>query len=342
MRRLPDVEFVVYEPSDCRVASLLGEVQNVSAKRTHLTSEGRALRFIRGLHYWRPELARERFDLIDWLTLPVVKNPADRIVLTVHDIRRLQPEYGGLEQAVYRRVLQHSLKSADRVVTVSEAMKKEMLDFHPGISISVVYNGLDASWFEQIPSSELQQVRQKLGLPAEFILAVGHFEKRKNYWRLVDAIERLRDRGSSCSLVIIGNDSGEKRTIEDRIVSARLTDRVKIFSGLGDFELRCVYGLSSLFVFPSLYEGFGIPILEAMATRRPMALSDIPVFREITQNQSVYFVPIDVESMVAGIELALHSEQERSRMVEFGSKRVQDFGFGTIAAEIERVYRSML
>jgi glycosyltransferase involved in cell wall biosynthesis len=342
VRQFPDIEFVVYEPSDCRVAAMLGELQNVSARRTNLTSEGRALRFIRSLGYWRAELARERFDLVDWLTLPVVKNRADRIALTIHDIRRLHAEYGGLERAVYRRVLQHSLKTADRVVTVSEAMKKEILDFHPGISVAVVYNGLDPSWFEPIDSARLLDVRRKLELPDEFVLAVGHFEKRKNYLRLVDAVERLRARGSPCPLVIIGNDSGEKKAVEDRIASAGLRDHVKIFSGLGDVDVRCVYQLCSLFVFPSLYEGFGIPILEAMAARRPMALSDIPVFREITQDRSIYFAPDDVESMAASIELALHSEQERAHMVEFGVKRVGDFGFGSLAAQVERVYRSML
>ena len=161
-------------------------------------------------------------------------------------------------------------------------MKEGILGFFPGVPISVIYNGFSAHGFDHISEANLQEFRLKYTLPEEFVLSVGHFERRTNYPRLVDAIARFRDRGSSCSLLIIGNDSGERKMVEERVLSANLSGRVKIFSGLSDLEVRCVYKLCNLLVFPSSYEGFGMPILEAMAASRPMVLSDMPVFREIT------------------------------------------------------------
>lgn len=339
VRRLPDAEFVVYEPADCRVGSWFDGAPNVSARQTPLPSDNRARKFIGGFRYWRSILSREGFDLFEGFNLPLVKAPTGRSLLTIHDVRGLDPENGTLERAVFRRVLGKSLRAADHVITVSDAMKEEILSFYPGIRISVIYNGIDAREFDRISDSELLAVRRKFALPENFILAVGHFEKRKNYLRLVDAIERLRDRNRTCSLLIVGNDSGGRKAIEERVESAKLSGHVKLLSGLSDLEVRCAYKLCSLFVFPSSYEGFGIPILEAMAARRPMVLSDIPVFREITQDKSVYFPPHDVGSMASAIENVLSSSGERARLVEYGNERIQAFSFHNLAAQLERLYR---
>lgn len=342
VRRLPDVEFVVFEPADCRVGSWFADAPNVSVRRTPLPSEGSAKRFVHGLNYWHSALLCEKFDLFEGFNLPLIKAPKGRTLMTIHDLRGLHAERGVLERAVSKKVLKSSLRSADHIVTVSHTMKKEILDFYPGIPISVIYNGLDAGKLEPVPASELLRIRQELALREGFILAVGHLEKRKNYLRLIDAMALLRDRGRFCSLVIIGNDSGERKSIEERIGLANLSDRVTILSGLSDLEVRAAYQLCSLFVFPSLYEGFGIPILEGMAANRPMVLSDIPVFREITQDQGVYFAPNDVESMASAIEKGVFSNSERTRLVKYGKERVQAFNFHGLAAQIERLYRALL
>lgn len=339
--RLTDAEFVIYEPADCRVGSWFGDASNVSVRRTPVPSEGRLQKMLQGARYWSAALSRERFDIVESLTLPMLKAPTGRMLLTIHDVRMLHRKYGGAWQALYRYILRSSLDAADHVIAVSETMKKEILAFHPGKPISVVYNGLDASMFDQIPSDALSLVSKRLALPQEFVLAVGHFEKRKNHLRLVDAMARLRQRGSSCPLVIVGNDSGEKRALESRIGLTRSGDHVHLLSGLSDHDVRCVYKLCSLFVFPSLYEGFGIPILEAMAADRPMALSDIPVFREITQDQGIFFDPDDVEAMAMAIERALGSSSARARMLEHGRNRVQDFAFQALAGQVELLYRTL-
>ena len=340
VKRLPDAEFVVYEPADCRVGAWFDGAPNVTARRTPLPSEGRVSKFLQGLGYWRMELSRERFDLFEGFNQPLVRAPTGQTLLTIHDIRRMYSEYGVLERTVYKLALGNSIAHADHVITVSETMKQEILGFFPGVSISVIYNGLNATEFATVTDADLQTVRRKYGLPENFVLAVGHLERRKNYLRLIDAMAKLRDRGQSCSLLIVGNDSGERKVIEERIESAKLTGTVKFLNGLSDLEVRCVYKLCSLFVFPSSYEGFGIPILEAMAAERPMVLSDIPVFREITQDKGVYFPHDDAEAMAAAIEAVLSSGSERARLIDYGKERVQAFSFQSLAGQLENLYRS--
>jgi glycosyltransferase involved in cell wall biosynthesis len=341
VRRLPDAEFVVYEPVDCRVGSWFGGASNVTTRHTPIPSEGRARKFVEGLRYWHAALSREQFDVFEGFNLPPVRPRTGQSLLTIHDIRGIHAAKPLIARAASRMFFGRSLRSADHVITVSDAMRNEILGFYPDIPISVIHNGLDSHRFASVPESDLLAVRQKLALPDEFLLAVGHLESRKNYPLLVDAIALLRDRGRSCYLLIVGNDSGSGREIQERVESAKLSGCVKLLSGLSDLEVRCLYKLSSLLVFPSSYEGFGIPILEAMAARCPMVLSDLPVFREITQNQGVYFPCCDTEQMAHAIEKVLSSSVERKRLVEYGDERIKAFSFQHLAADVERLYRSL-
>ena len=342
IKRLPGAEFVIYEPSDCRVGDWFDGTPNVTVRRTPLPSNGRIRRLFNGFRYWNNALSQEGFDIFEAVNLPLVKAPTGQTLLTIHDIRGMRPESGMLERAAYKVFFERSLRAANHVVTVSEAMKKEILDFFPEVPISVIYNGLNAHEFDGLAETDLNAVRQKYALPEKFILAVGHFEKRKNYLRLVEAIARLRDQGRSCSLVMVGNNSGERQAIKDRVESANLSGNVRFLSGISDLEVRCVYKLCSLFVFPSSYEGFGIPILEAMAAGCPMVLSDIPVFREITQDKGVYFDHGDAQAMASAIETVMSSSHERERLVQYGNERVQDFSFQGLAGQMEVLYKSLM
>lgn len=342
VRRSPDTEFVIYEPADCKVARWFGGAANVTARPTPIPSDGRLGKAVNGLRFRATGFGRDGLDLLEGFNLPFSTVRGKRNVLTIHDTRRLHADWPWLERRAYRVILAHALARADRVITVSETMRREILGFAPDASISVVYNGLDAQAFEDVTEDEREVVRRRFDLPSDFVLAVGHLERRKNYPRLVEAIARLRDRGRSVPLVIVGNDSGDRAIIQQAIDAAGLSSGVKILSRLTDAEVRGLYALCSLFVFPSSYEGFGIPLLEAMAASRPMALSDISVFREITQDQGLYFPPDDADAMAAAIDVGLSSTAERTRLVDYGRDRVRAFGFPQLAGEIAALHRSLL
>lgn len=342
IKRLPEAEFVFFEPRDCQVSSWFGGAANVSARRTPLPSVGRVERFARGLVYWPSALAAERFDIFEVLHLPLVKAPAGKTLLTIHDVRELHPGNGFIKRKLFGHQLGRSLHLADHVVTVSKEMRKEILDFAPQTPVSVIHNGIDVAAFAPVAPAEAAAIRCTLSLPDRFILAVGHFEPRKNYVRLIEAMARLAAKGQGHPLVIVGNDSGERHAVQKRANELGITDRIHILSGLTDAQVRCVYQLCSLFVFPSMYEGFGIPILEAMAAGKPIVVSDIPVFREITGSKGVYFEAEDTDSMARQIERVLGSASEQSRLIEYGKRRVPEFGFGRLANDMAHLYETLL
>ena len=339
IRRCPEFEFVLFEPKDCRVGRWFPGSRNVEVVRTPLPST-RGAGKVHGLWYWRSALPGHRLDIFEGFNLPFVADNVRRKVLTIHDVRRLRA-VSRMQGLVYAWMLNRGLRLADEVITVSEAMKEEILAFRPDARISVVYNGLNAG--EGLPpdNKQLATTKAHRQLPEKFILSVGHLEKRKNFARLIMAMPEIEKFDGDLRLVIIGNDNGERASLEALIDELDLTPKVKIITGVSNSELACMYKLCRAFVFPSVYEGFGIPILEAMALGVPMALSDIPVFREITENKGVYFGAADVKDMAAAIRIVCQSEDERRRLVEYGRQRVKDFSFEVLSKQVEQMYRRL-
>jgi glycosyltransferase involved in cell wall biosynthesis len=339
IRKLPDVEFVVYEPADCGVGGWFPAAANVEVRRTPVPSEGRFAKMIRGATFWELGLRGEELDVFECFNEPLVRCPTGRTLTTIHDIRRIREDCGFVERQLFSLSLRRTLNAADLVITVSQAMKSELLSFDPTARVEVVYNGIDAEKFSCVSDQGTEQVRSKFALPSEFLLSVGHFEPRKNYLRLVDAIALLRDRGSDVHLVIVGNDSGERQAVAERICARNLHSHITLLSGLSDVEVRSIYRMSSLLVFPSLYEGFGIPLLEGMAAGVPLVMSDIPVFREITEDRGFYFPATSSEAMAHVIDSAMGAQENRQRAVEYGRERIRDFSFEQIAETMISIYR---
>jgi glycosyltransferase involved in cell wall biosynthesis len=339
---LPDVEFVIYEPRDCRVADWFPGQPNLSKRETSIPSLGRVGKLLNGRNYWKRNLVSENFDAFEAMHIPLTRPSKGKTLLTIHDIRGITKENSFAYRNVFSSVLRNALKRADHVVTVSNTVRSEILSFYPNTPVSVVYNGVDLSAMRGVTQQAANALRTKYNLPREYILAVGHFEKRKNYAKLIEAIALLKQRKFDCSLVIIGNDSGELVSLKKLIIDLRLNDNIFLLTNLSNDEVRCAYSNCALLAFPSSYEGFGIPILEAMVAGKPMVLGDLEIFREITQNQSVYFDVGNVESIADAIEFGLCSQQVRDDMVEYGFSRVRDFEFGHLANRLCQIYRAHL
>ena len=189
--------------------------------------------------------------------------------------------------------------------------------------------------------SNPRAVRKNFSLYNPYLLAVGHFEPRKNYQRLIEAFAKLRAKGYEYNLLIVGNDSGERMKLETQIVRSGLQGVVTLATGLSDIEVRCAYSLCDLFVFPTTYEGFGIPILEAMAAGKPLAISDLFVFREIAGGCATYFSPTDTNDIARGIEFALSSTDARDSRLYDGLERSNRYDYSAIAAYYEDLYKKL-
>ena len=339
-KRLRNDEFVVYEPVDCRLRGWFDPSENVTFKKTPLLSQNRLQKFVMGKLYWQGSLGEEHFDIFEEFSLPLVKAPTGSTLLTIHDVRGINENYGWCERTLYKHILKRSLAMADHVVTVSESMREEIQKLYPQVPVSVVYNGINVQLFRDVPEIELDRVKRELELPEEFLLTVGHFEKRKNYHKLIDALAKLHEDGAKISLVIVGNDSGELNSLREKVKSRNLSSYVIFVNGLPDIDVRCLYNLCRLVVFPSSYEGFGIPILEAMAAGRPFVLSDIPVFVEITEGRCIYFPCADVKAIAGKVNHLLLSPGTCNNITQYGSRRVQDFDFQKISVDLQAVYES--
>jgi glycosyltransferase involved in cell wall biosynthesis len=295
-----------------------------------------------GFYYWLSAFRREELDIFEAFNLPLHRPKGAHTILTIHDVRRLRSDTPMAKRMVYAAVLRHAVNRADHIVTVSAQMKRELMSVSSARHITSVYNGIDLEEFAPDTPYEHEEIVRKYDLPPRFLLSVGHLEYRKNYIRLIKAVANMKVRDNAIPLVIVGNDSGLRARIVEYAAQSGLGGSVRILSGVPDADLRIMYRRAELFVFPSLYEGFGIPMLEAMASRCPLVLSDIPVFREIAGDAAAYFDPLDVDSITSTIIACLADRRGREMRVSSGEQRVQDFDFREIARQIGSVYDQIL
>ena len=173
----------------------------------------------------------------------------------------------------------------------------------------------------------------KFKLPQQFILNVGTIETRKNALLIVKAIKKC-----DTKLVLIGKKTKYNDEIEDYIQQNRLHDKVQIISGLTSIELAIVYQLATIFVYPSIFEGFGIPIIEALYSKTPVITNKFGVFPEAGGPNSIYIDPENADELAQKINYLLNNESVRNEIAEKGFEFVQKFNDDRIAKSIHKIY----
>jgi glycosyltransferase involved in cell wall biosynthesis len=234
-------------------------------------------------------------------------------------------------------------RSAERVITVSNAVKKDVVKF-TGINpdrVLPVYNGFDPKLFHVIQDSNLlESGKQKYQLPDHFILWAGQIYPPKNLRRLLDAFARLKDEIPHHRLVIAGEQRW--RAKEDLELVEQLGDRVCFTGWVPLNHLPILYNLADLFVLPSLYEGFGIPLLEAMACGCPVLTSTTCSPPEIVADAGYLVDPLDVNAISTGICEILSNTECRNGMVQKGLERVKNFSWEKCAQETLKVLEGVM
>ena len=339
IRRCPDIQFLIYEPADYAVSAWFAAAPNVRAIRMPVASAGRLGRAWRQWRHWPSRLAADELDLFEQYNLPLVRSPCPTI-LTIHDVRSTRADSGQPGRAIARMIHRQALVRADAVITVSDTMKRELLALEPSARVTTIYNGIDPTRFAAPCDPAATLARH--GLAHGYLLAVGHLEARKNYTTLIDAMSAMRLARPDLSLLIVGEDGGERAALARQISAVGLAGAVTLLSGISDDELANLYRAAALVVFPSRYEGFGIPLLEAMATRRPVATSDIPVFVELSEGQGVTFPPDDPAAIAATLLALLANPARQQQLIAYGERRLADFDFNRLATEVEQLYRSLV
>ena len=201
-----------------------------------------------------------------------------------------------------------AVKRSHRILTVSEASKRDIMHFFDVApeKIVVVYNAIDERFRTAPSDEEVARVRERYQLDHGFVLYVGNIKPHKNLVRLIEAFDLLRRRGfEELKLLIIGDEISKLPALRRAVHTHKLHKHVRFLGYLPDETLAVLYRLAAVFVFPSLYEGFGLPPLEAMACGTPVVTSNVSSLPEVAGDAAVLVDPYDVESIVDGIERVL-------------------------------------
>ncbi len=284
----------------------------------------------------RPHLLHVQYTSPIFCTTP--------IVVSVHDVSFLEhPDYFTPFRAVQLRcTVFRTIKSAARVITPSEFSKRRILSAYriDEGKVAVLPNGV-ASEFRPISRETSQHwVKSTFGLPAPFILTVGDLQPRKNHIGLIRSFEKLARTHAQIPhhLVIVGKETWRASAIRTAAKRSSVADRIHFTGFVSDEGLRKLYGACDLFVYPSLYEGFGLPILEAMACGRAVACSNTSAMPEVADSAAILFDPNSEDEIVLAMRDLLLNPELRQRMERLGLQRAAMFSWERTAAKTLDLY----
>ncbi len=270
-----------------------------------------------------------------------------KTVVTIHDCIHLRfPQYlpNRLAHWYAQVFLAGAARKASRVITVSEASKRDIIHFlhTPASKVEVVYNGFDERLTSPSPEDEAR-VRDRFQLDAPFVLYAGNIKPHKNVDRLIEAFAQLRQRGmTSVKLLIIGDDISKYSNLRRLVHRHQLHQQVRFLGFVSTDTLAALYQLAQVFVFPSLYEGFGLPPLEAMANGTPVITSNVSSLPEVVGDAALLIDPLDSESLADAMYRVLNEPDLRADLVRRGHERVKAFSWDRSVERTHQIYLDVM
>ncbi len=261
-------------------------------------------------------------------------------VVTIHDLIFLShPHYYSLfDRIIYKRKFQHAAEHADKVIAISQQTKRDVVKYLgvPPEKINVVYQGCNKAYKKQYSLSEKKEVAKKFMLPSEFILNVGTLQERKNALTIVQAIH-----GSDFHLVLIGAEKKYAKKIHSYIEMHGMHDQVIFLKNIPVKELAIIYQLATVFCYPSICEGFGIPIIEALYSKIPVITTLGNCFPEAGGPWSIYIDPFNTKMLRDKLDMLFENYEVRKEMAEKGHVFAQNFNDDAVALNVMKVYNSV-
>lgn len=286
--------------------------------------------------YCRYLLKQGEFDIFhptyyDNYFLGRLKKP---MVTTIHDMthERLPEYFWAMSPLTAQKRI--NIENADRIIAISETTKKDLVELS-GVDerkVSVIYHGIDLD-------TELQYEAVS-NMPTSFLLFVGDRSGYKNFYIFIDAFERLSKHYPELEVILCG---GGTLGVADQeiIIRKNLSTKIKHLQ-VSDGQLNYLYQHANLFVYPSLYEGFGLPILEAFKAKCPILLSDIECFKEVAGDAALYFAKHDLEDLVAKIQFVLENTHVREQLINSGTERIKLFPLRTSMEKTLDLYKQLI
>ena len=266
------------------------------------------------------------------------------LVTTVHDmIFDRYPQYMPLRHLalVYKLSSRYAIKKARRVIAISESTKRDIIHFcgTPADKIAVIPRSMDAS-FQPVEDADMQAaVRERYGLPPAYILAVSARRPHKNIGRLITAFSRIEAQVPQALVLVGSTDERFQSDAPPELEALRQAGRVVEIGHVAEEDLPAIYSMASLFVQPAIIEGFGLPVLEAMACGCPVACSNTSSLPEVAGDAAVYFDPLSVDEIVERLREVLLSPELQADLAGRSRRRARQFSWATEASATLNVYR---
>lgn len=263
-----------------------------------------------------------------------------KTVVTIHDLIFIRfPElYKPIDRKIHFEKFKRAAHVADVVIAISEQTKNDIIEFLkiPKEKIKVVYQGCHQAFKEVYTNQQKETTRTKFSLPKKFILSVGTIEKRKNVLLLLKAVK-----DSDLPVVLVGKETQYAEVLKKYIEEHQMQERVFFLKGVSMEELAMIYQLASVFVYPSVFEGFGIPIIEALYSKTPVVTTAGGCFPEAGGPFSVYVDSSREEDLKNKIELILTNHELSDKMAEKSWEYVQQFNDDVIVNNIMSIYKEL-
>lgn len=271
-------------------------------------------------------------------------------IVTIHDcIHLLFPEYlpNRLAYHYARFMMGSAIRRSVCVLTVSEASRRDILRFYPEADperLLVIPNAIDEAILADPGEEEMNRVRERYQIRGRFVLYAGNIKPHKNLHRLIAAFGILKQRPGheDVKLLIIGDEISKYGSLRRSVEAAGVRQEVRFFGFVPEHTLAALYRLASAFAFPSLYEGFGLPPLEAMACGTAVVTSRISSIPEVVGDAAILVDPLSVEEIADGLITVLGDEVLRAQLIARGKARVQCFSWDRSAQAIHSAYMRVL
>jgi glycosyltransferase involved in cell wall biosynthesis len=269
--------------------------------------------------------------------------PSTRTLLTVHDLSFVRvPEAASPALKAYLDiVVPRSVRRADHILADSSATKVDLVELYgtPPEKITVLLSGVDARFRRVDDVSALSQVRGRYRLPSTpYIFAVGTVQPRKNYGRLIQALARLRDAGHDVDLVIAGGRGWLEDPIYETMRTTGMDGHVLFIGFAAEEDLPALYSDAVCVATPSLYEGFGLPVLEAMACGTPVVTSNVSSLPEVAGDAALTVTPTDLEALTEALRQLITDTTRREALISQGYERARQFTWEASARQLQQIY----
>ena len=301
--------------------------------------------------YWRSygishQLLQNRADIYHGLSneLPFnIHNTGIKTVVTIHDVifRKHIEQYPWIDRQFYHAKTKYAVKHADKVIAVSEETKRDLIELYAVSEnkIAVVYQSVNPIFYDSTLRNTSIDIHTKYNLPKKYVLNVGSFYPRKNQAALIEAFDAIKHEVEE-DLVLVGS-TGNVKAIQALIADKKLEQRVHIVSNVTNEDMPALYQQASVFVFPSLHEGFGVPVLEALFSRTPVVATKGGAIEEAAGKNSLLINPTSIDEMADSMLQVLKNDALRQEMITAGYAHAMTMTDTAFAANTMKVYEDL-